>query len=342
MKESISYSPQFRLYTGKQVGDLLNKNHLLVIDAVERAYVAHNRENTVNPNSYFLRFPKQPRDRIIALPAAFESGEGNVTGIKWISSFPGNLDRGVPRASAVLVLNDSETGYPLAVMEASIISAMRTAASAVSALRALRKARNGPQRVSFIGTGLISRYVMMMLAAAKVDIAQYTLFDLNTSYAHKFAEHVSGNGDVPIKIASSSEEAIRAGDIIVLATTASAPHVTQVDWFDHHPLVLHLSLRDLSPEIILSADNVVDDVEHSLQAQTSLHLTETKVGHRNFVQYTLPGILDGGPVPASGRTVIFSPFGMGILDLALAHLVHTSLQASQAPIGDFFFDLQRI
>lgn len=334
--------PEFRLYTGKQVWEVMCSSQQRVIDAIEQAYVAHHRGKTVNPNSYFLKFPDKPRDRIIALPAHYESANGPVTGIKWISSFPGNLDIGLPRASAALILNDAETGYPVALMEASIISAMRTAASAVSALRALSRVRQGPYRMSLIGTGLISRYVMTMLHAEGVNISQVTLFDLNPQYAQAFAAHVPTESFGPVRIAPSMEDAVKSGDIIVIATTAPAPHITRTEWFEHQPLVLHLSLRDLSPEVMLSASNVVDDVEHSLQAQTSLHLTEGQVGHRDFVQYTLPGILDGGPVPPPGRTTIFSPFGMGILDLALANLVHTSLRASQEPSPDFFFDLQRI
>ena len=49
----------------------------------------------------------------------------------------------------------------------------------------------------------------------------------------------------------------------MFATTAGEPHVTIHRWFEHNPLVLHVSLRDLAPEMILASSNVVDDVEHA-------------------------------------------------------------------------------
>ena len=99
------------------------------MELVEATYRLHGAGDSVNPPSYFLRFPDRPTARIIALPASI-GGQVRVDGLKWISSFPDNVAAGIPRASAVLILNDHDTGYPFACLESSIISATRTAASA--------------------------------------------------------------------------------------------------------------------------------------------------------------------------------------------------------------------
>jgi ornithine cyclodeaminase/alanine dehydrogenase-like protein (mu-crystallin family) len=228
-------------------------------------------------------------------------------------------------------------------MEASIISAARTAASATSMARLVMQSR-GKRAVpmSIIGAGLISRYVVDFLLACDVEIAGVRVFDLNSDYAFETVARLGRSGIADTAVADSIEEAIRFGEIVLFATTAAAPHVKEVDWFSHHPLVLHLSLRDLAPEVILSSCNVVDDVDHCMRAQTSLHLTEAVTRDRDFVATSLPAMLGEGFSLPDDRPIIFSPFGMGILDLALGRHVLAALGHDATPVEDFFFDLTRI
>jgi ornithine cyclodeaminase len=92
-----------------------------------------------------------------------------------ISSFPQNVAAGIPRASAVLILNDHDTGYPFAVLESSIISATRTAASAALAADWLTRNPARPTRVGFFGTGLIARYIHTFLAGTGWSIDEIGL-----------------------------------------------------------------------------------------------------------------------------------------------------------------------
>src|SRR6266581_4717865 len=123
---------ELSIINGKTVFDIIRSDRAGCIDVVRDAYLAHAQGQSVNPDSNFLKFPEKPDCRIIALPAYLGNGVG-VAGLKWIASYPGNIRRGFPRASAVLVLNSYETGYPFAILESSIISAARTAASATLA-----------------------------------------------------------------------------------------------------------------------------------------------------------------------------------------------------------------
>ena len=107
--------------------------------------------------------------------------------------------------------------------------------------------------------------------------------------------------------------------------------------------MLHVSLRDLAPEILLASANVVDDVEHCLKADTSPHLAEQLTGNRDFVTGTLPDVLAGRVKVPADRPVVFSPFGLGVLDLAVGRYVYDEVARSGGlhVVDDFFHELRR-
>lgn len=338
--------PPFAVISGRQVSNVLAGNEKKVVDLVEAAYRLHGAGNTVNPPSYFLRFPDRPDSRIIALPASLGgSGDaGGVDGLKWISSFPGNVKHGIPRASAVLILNDPATGYPLACLESSIISAARTAASAALAAAVLSTTRGRPRRVGFVGTGLIARFVHTYLQATGWEFDEIGVHDLHAESAAGFRDYLEGTGTTArITAHDDARSLIRGSDLVVFATVAAEPYVTDVDWFAHDPLVLNISLRDIAPEIVLVSTNVVDDVDHCLKANTSPHLAEQLTGDRGFLSGTLFDVLTGRLEPPAGRPLIFSPFGLGVLDLAVAKYVYDETAAAgELPVVDgFFHELDR-
>jgi 2,3-diaminopropionate biosynthesis protein SbnB len=302
--------PPFAVIPGRQVHGVLNGNEKRVVEIVEAAYRVHGGGDTVNPPS----------------------------------SFPENVQRGVPRASAVLILNDHDTGYPLACMEASIISAARTAASAALAADVLTRGKNRPRRIGFFGVGLIARYIHTYLAGTGWDFDEIGVHDLSTEHAEGFKGYLERSGaGATITIRDSAEDLIRNSDIVVFATVAGKPHVSDVDWFAHNPLVLHVSLRDLSPEIILASTNIVDDVDHCLKADTSPHLAEQQTGNRDFLDGTLFDVLTGKVDLPEDKPLVFSPFGLGVLDLAVGKHVHDELAAAGelSTVPDFFHELSR-
>ena len=330
----------FAVIPGAQVHRVLDGREKEIVELVEAAYRIHGAGATVNPPSYFLRFPDRPTSRIIALPASL-GGDQPVDGLKWISSFPDNVASGLPRASAVLILNDPENGYPYACLESSIISAVRTAASAALAADRLSSTRDRPRRVGFVGTGLIARYIHTYLAGTGWAFDRIGVHDLSATSAAGFRGHL-GEG-TPVTVHDSAESLIRDSDLVVFATVSGAPYITDPALFDHHPLVLNVSLRDLAPEVVLAATNYVDDVEHCLKADTSVHLAEQRLGHRDFIAGTLDDVLTGRVRPPADATIVFSPFGLGVLDLAVGRHVHEQVARAGdlAVVDGFFHELQR-
>ncbi|MFD7683078.1 2,3-diaminopropionate biosynthesis protein SbnB [Streptomyces sp. NPDC060187] len=330
--------PPFAVIPGGQVRRALAGREKEIVEVVEATYRLHGAGETVNPPSSFLRFPDRPSSRMIALPASL-GGESPVDGLKWISSFPENVRSGTPRASAVLILNDPATGYPFACLESSIISATRTAASAASAADRLSRDRPRPTSVGFFGTGLIARYIHTFLRGAGWSFDDVGLYDLSPESTDGFRAYAEQSGETArVTVHGGPEDLIRAADLVVFATVAGEPHVGDPAWFDHNPVVLHVSLRDLAPRVLLASTNIVDDVEHCLRAATSPHLTEQLTGDRDFVHGTLSDVMaDRVHIPAD-RPVVFSPFGLGVLDLAVGSYVYDQVARSgELRIVDDFF-----
>ncbi|MEV5518688.1 2,3-diaminopropionate biosynthesis protein SbnB [Streptomyces flaveolus] len=335
--------PPFAVIPGVQVKEVLEGREKAVVDVVEEAYRLHGAGHSVNPPSCFLHLPDRPSSRIIALPASL-GGDYQVDGLKWISSFPGNVASDIPRASAVLILNDHATGYPFACLESSIISAARTAASAASAADRLSRGRPRPARLGFVGAGLIARYVHTYLDRTGWSFDAIGVHDLSADSSAGFRMYLEQAGAVGrVTVHPSAEELVRNSDLIVFATVAGRPYIDDPSWFRHNPVVLHVSLRDLAPQVLLSATNVVDDIDHCLRAATSTHLTERLTGSRDFLLGTLDDVMADRVTVPSGRPVVFSPFGLGVLDLAVGKYVYDEVVMSGELriVEDFFHELRR-
>jgi 2,3-diaminopropionate biosynthesis protein SbnB len=308
----------FEVVPGKVAKDILDSCAATVVDLVQDAYLRHDAGRTVNPDSYFLRFPDRPDARIIALPAFIGLDGSPVAGIKWISSFPANVARGIPRASAVLIINDYATGYPIALLEAATISAVRTAASAAVAARAIARYVPGNGHVAVIGAGVIARTILRYLATTGYPISDLLVHDISTKSAASLTQFAMQELGIAARPTATVAEALTAQTVIT-ATTAARPHIGQL--LRPGQVALNISLRDFEPAVILAADNFFDDVEHCMKANTSPHLAERATGGRQFVNGTLADILQGRIRPRASRAVVFSPFGLGMLDLAVGQFV---------------------
>ncbi|WHX15746.1 hypothetical protein QFW82_01330 [Streptomyces malaysiensis subsp. malaysiensis] len=164
--------------------------------------------------------------------------------------------------------------------------------------------------------------VEVVRAAYDWEIDAFRLFDLDPAAAGRFAAAVAKDTEAEPVVAEKVEEAFTDCDLVVLTTVAGEPHLHNPQLLAHNPVVLHLSLRDLAPEMILAARNFTDDVDHAVRERTSLHPTEERTGNRDFIDGTLADLLCERLRRDHGRPAIFSPFGLRVLDLAVGKWVH--------------------
>lgn len=333
-----SSNREFVVISARTIQRLLNDDWGECIRIVRTAYQDHAAGKTINPQSVFLRFPERPTARIIALPSHLK-GEDEISGIKWVASYPENTLRELKRASAILILNDAATGYPLACLEGSVISATRTAASAVLAAEYLRPGRKSFATLGIVGTGEIARYVLNFLQKTSWHIDAVHLYDMNSVASSRFGGWICNTyPQLRVNEDTSAESIISSSDVTIFTTSAGSPYVSPDVEVSKDKTILHLSLRDLPPEMVARSNNIVDDPHHALTANTSLALAEQQLGHRNFVTGTLAELISGTCHLDENRPAIFSPFGLGMLDLAVGRWIYqrSVKEGDVSAIPEFF------
>ena len=338
MTNTESMDSDIYLLTGDEIVALLKDREAELIEVIRDAYAVYSTGDESLPHSSFLRFPDNDSDRIISL-IGYLGGQFQVAGTKWIASFPGNIQKNIERASAALILNSTENGRPFAFFESSVISAKRTAASAVLAATLLKEPET-VTNIGLVGTGLINFEVSTFLQNKFPDAQTIRIFDLSKERGEQFMERYRDTiGDKEFILCSTVEEVLESSELISFATTAGTPYIKDIGMCKDDALILHVSLRDICEEAILRANNVVDDVDHVSRAQTSIHLAELQVGHRDFVNCNIGDLIAGkSRADFDKKVTIFSPFGLGVLDLALGKYVFDEgkKQGSGASLPAFF------
>jgi ornithine cyclodeaminase len=305
------------------------------VDAVARAFALHARRETVQPLKPYLRWRAGGHiaDRIIAMPA-YVGGDRPVAGLKWIGSKHDNPARaGIERASALIVLNDPATHYPMAVMEGALISAARTAAVTAVAARHLALPQFGS--LTCVGCGPIGRHQVVTLLEQFPSVATVWLYDLKEAAAVGLVEELlARHPKVEVRIATDAEAAVRAGDVIVTATIADRPWLPAA-WLRPGSFLSNVSIMDAAKDVFLSADKVVvDDWDQCNREGKIIHqLTTEGSFSRERLHAELGQIVLGDRPGREGNheVILLNSMGMAVIDVACAKAVYD--RAVEAKIG---------
>lgn len=304
----------------------------LYLAAVERALRLHAERSFVQPLKPYLRWRGDENhiaDRIIAMPA-YIGGDRPAAGLKWIGSKHDNpRARGIERASALTVLNDVDTHYPIAIMEGGLISNYRTAA--VTAVAARHLALAGFASVACIGCGPIGQMQVSVLLQAFPHIRHVLLFDLDAAAAAKHASELQGAAsNVTVTISGSPEGAVRGADVVVTATVAQRPYLP-FEWLRPGAFVSNVSIMDVEPEVFLKVDKVVvDDWDQSNREKKVINqLVEAGLFSRQRLHAELGEIVAGQrPGRETGEeTILLNPMGMAVEDIACARAIYDAAVA---------------
>lgn len=165
-------------------------------------------------------------DNFIHAMPAFIPSLGSV-GLKWVNGCPGNVSSGLPYISGLLILNDVETGVPQAVMDATWLTAMRTAAA--SAVSARHLARRESRVLGILGCGVQGRTHVTALRLALPDLDRVLAYDTEAAMAARFAEEVSEREGIEVVPVASPRAVLTDADVVVTAgPILKEPHATIV------------------------------------------------------------------------------------------------------------------
>jgi ornithine cyclodeaminase/alanine dehydrogenase len=300
-----------KVLTQSDVRSLLDMEH--VVPAVEQAFAAHGRGETQMPVKVYLDLRRYDGD-FRAMPAYLAGSAG----VKWVNAHPHNPERhGLPAVLGMYILSDPATARPLAVMDATYLTAVRTGAAAAVAAR--RLANPQPRAIGFVGCGVQAR---TMLAALRTVYEGFEVVgaDRSEQAARAFAEESGGR-------AGSLEEA--AGCDIVCTATPSRVPVVRRDMIRPGTHINAMGAdahgkQELEAAILLDALVVVDDFEQAgASGEVNVPL-EQGVLEPDGIHATLGAICARLKEARTDpdQITVFDSTGLAVQDVAIARVAY--------------------
>lgn len=283
------------------------------INVIEDAVRCLDQKDFVQPIKPYLRY-RDLTNRIIAL-IAFVGGKINLAGIKWIASFPANIDHGLPRAHSVVILNEADTGVPVATINTALLSIVRTASVSGLMIRHFLKARPlSKANVAILGWGPIGRHhYKMVVDIMKDKIGKISLFDIRGVDPAT----ITGPAKDKTVVVKSWQEAYRDADIFITCTVSKAPYV------DEKPkagsLQLNCSLRDYKTSILDHTKAIiVDDWEEVCREKTDIEMMAKERGLKKEDTKAITDVVCHNAMASypKNEAVMFNPMGMAVFDVA--------------------------
>lgn len=290
------------------------------IRAVEAAFRAYHRKEAVMPPKSYVDLPEHGGD-VRSMPARV----GNAVALKWVNSHPGNPEKHkLPTVIGTLILTDPATGYPLSIMDATVLTAFRTGAAAAVATNVL--ARADARTLGIVGAGTQAAYQVAAISQVRA-LSAVVVADARPDVASRLVERIRALAPRIDARVGTIEEA--AGCDVVSTTTPVHKPIVKRDWISNGAHVNALGAdaagkQELDPDILGDAVVVVDDwgqATHSGEVNVPLAAGLLRPEH---IRGTLGAVLEKAiPGRSTAREItVFDSTGLAIQDAAVARVVH--------------------
>lgn len=263
-------------------------------------------------------------NRLIVMPAYLPRCGALAT--KLVTVFPGNLQREIPLILGVVVLNDPDTGVPLALIEGGVLTGLRTAAA--SAVSARELARPGGTILGVIGSGTQGRAHVWAFAQL-YPLREVRVCSRNTASARRLAKEAAPWIEGSVRAVPTPEDAARGADLVVTATTSSKP-VLEGKWLNGGVHVCAvgaatLTHREIDTDVVTGAAVIAVDSREGALAEAGdlvIPINEGRLSPDRLVE--LGDILLGrSPGRKTEEEItLYKGVGMAAMDAAVAHLIY--------------------
>jgi ornithine cyclodeaminase/alanine dehydrogenase-like protein (mu-crystallin family) len=277
-----------------------------LIPAMEKALIEFSAGKVTQPVRSVIKVDVAAATGFLGLmPALTPDG----LGLKAVTFYPSNVERGIPTHMATIFLVDPETGTPLAIMDGRLITEMRTAAVSAAATKLL--APPNAKILAILGSGVQAHSHVEALRLVR-QLEEIRVWSPTKEHAEQFAKEI---GATP----TSAEEAVRGADVIVTTTNSQTP-VLKGAWLKPGSHVNAIGAcrpdwRELDDEA-MSNVVFVDSREGAMKESGDVILSNAKI-------YAELGEALAGNIPARvNETTIFKSLGMAVEDIAAAMLVY--------------------
>ena len=237
-------------------------------------------------------------------------------GVKLVTFYPGNAERGIATHMALVALFDPATGEPLVVMDGTYLTEMRTAAVSAAATR--RLAAEDARALAILGSGVQARSHLDLLCRVR-PFEEVRIWSRTREHAERLAASVRrDHARRAIVACDTAEEAVRGAGVVVTATSATAP-VLRGEWLEPGAHVNAIGAcvaawRELD-------DDVMGNVVY-VDSRAAAAVESGDVIHSKCAIYAELGELFSGAVPPrAGETTVFKSLGLAVEDVAAASLV---------------------
>jgi len=298
-----------------------------VVDAVESAFAADARGETIMPAKSYIDLPEYNGD-FRSMPAYVMAEEWDAAAIKWVNVHPDNpTDHDLPTVLGTIIYSDPETAFPLAVMDGTVITRLRTGAAAAVATDHL--AVDDATSLGLVGAGTQS-YTQLEAIAAVRDIETVVIADRNAERQQAFADHFEDRFDVR----ADSIAAAAGCDVLSTITPVESP-IVEREWLGESTHVNAIGAdaagkHEHDDQTLLDAKLVIDDYEQCTHSgEINVPWSEGVLSDDDI--YGELGAIVAGEL--AGRTAedgltLFDSTGLAIQDVAAAHVAYENARAA--------------